>query len=82
MNLRNLVTGEAQNEREQTIRGRGFYPESMQRHLMAILKTGDRSDEVATIIAPTLVLHGADDGLVPLSMASTPHPSLPDRASC
>ena len=65
MNLRNLATGEAQNEREQTIRGRGFYPESMQRHLMAILKTGDRSDEVATIIAPTLVLHGADDGLVP-----------------
>ena len=65
MNLRNLATGEAQNEREQTIRGRGFYPESMQRHLMAILKTGDRSDEVATIIAPTLVLHGVDDGLVP-----------------
>ena len=65
MNLRNLATGEVQNEREQTIRGRGFHPESMQRHLMAILKTGDRSDEVATIIAPTLVLHGADDGLVP-----------------
>ena len=36
----------------------------MQRHLMAIFKTGDRSDEVATIAAP-LVLHGADDGLVP-----------------
>ena len=32
---------------------------------MAIFKTGDRSDEVATITAPTLVLHGADDGLVP-----------------
>ena len=63
--LRNLATGEAEADREQSIRDRGFYPESMQRHLMAIFKTGDRSDEVATIAAPTLVLHGADDGLVP-----------------
>ena len=65
MRLRNLATGEAEEDREQSIRDRGFYPESMQRHLMAIFKTGDRSDEVATIAAPTLVLHGADDGLVP-----------------
>ena len=65
MRLRNLATGEAEADREQSIRDRGFYPESMQRHLMAIFKTGDRSDEVATISAPTLVLHGADDGLVP-----------------
>ena len=65
MKLRNLATGEAAAEREQSIRDRGFYPESMQRHLMAIFKTGDRSDEVATIAAPTLVLHGADDELVP-----------------
>lgn len=65
MNLRDLATGEAQEERERSIRERGFYPESMQRHLMAIFKTGDRSAEVATIAVPTLVLHGADDGLVP-----------------
>lgn len=65
MKLRNLATGEARADREQAIRDRGFYPESMQRHLMAIFKTGDRSTEVATIAAPTLVLHGADDGLVP-----------------
>ena len=65
MRLRNLATGEAEADREQSIRDRGFYPESMQRHLMAIFKTGDRSDAVATIVAPTLVLHGADDGLVP-----------------
>ena len=65
MRLRNLATGEAEEDREQSIRDRGFYPESMQRHLMAIFKTGDRSRDVATITAPTLVLHGADDGLVP-----------------
>ena len=44
---------------------RGFYPESMPRQMMAIFKTGDRSAEVATISAPTLVLHGADDDLIP-----------------
>ena len=65
MRLRNLATGEAEPDREQSIRDRGFYPETMQRHLMAIFKTGDRSDAVASIVAPTLVLHGADDGLVP-----------------
>ena len=42
MDLRNLATGGAQEERERSIRERGFYPESMQRHLMAIFKTGDR----------------------------------------
>lgn len=64
-NLRDLATGKAREERERSIRERGFYPESMQRHLMAIFKTGDRSSEVASIVTPTLVLHGADDGLVP-----------------
>lgn len=44
---------------------RGLYPESMPRQMMAIIKTGDRSTEVATITAPTLVVHGADDPLIP-----------------
>lgn len=52
-------------ERRALMVQRGFYPESMGRQLMAILKTGDRSQEVATITAPTLVLHGAEDTLVP-----------------
>ena len=63
--LRDIATGESQRELERNIRNRAFYPESMQRHLMAIFKTGDRSAEVATITVPTLILHGADDGLVP-----------------
>lgn len=44
---------------------RGFYPEAVPRQLMAILKTGDRTVRVKTIEAPTLVLHGADDTLIP-----------------
>ena len=31
---------------------------------MAILKSGDRSDEVRTIAAPTLVIHGQQDTLI------------------
>ena len=32
---------------------------------MAVFKVGDRSAEVATIRAETLVMHGVDDGLIP-----------------
>jgi pimeloyl-ACP methyl ester carboxylesterase len=34
------------------------------RQLAAILKSGDRSREVRTIVAPTLVIHGSDDRMV------------------
>jgi pimeloyl-ACP methyl ester carboxylesterase len=63
--LRDLAEGEAEEDREAAIRARGFYPASMPRHLMAVFKVGDRSDEVANIQADTLVIHGADDGLIP-----------------
>lgn len=63
--LRELAEGEAEAEREAAIRNRGFFPQTMPRHLMAIFKAGDRSIEVAGIQARTLVLHGADDGLLP-----------------
>ena len=63
--LRNLATGDAKEDREAAMRHRGFYPESMQRHLMAIFKAGDRSPEVMGIAAPTLVIHGSEDPLVP-----------------
>jgi pimeloyl-ACP methyl ester carboxylesterase len=52
-------------ERKQEFIERGFYPEAMPRQMMAIFKTGDRSVEVAGISVPTLVLHGADDTLLP-----------------
>ena len=32
---------------------------------MAIFKAGDRTKEVQTITAPTLVLHGSEDPLIP-----------------
>ncbi len=43
----------------------GIYPDAMPRQLMAIISAGDRSEQVRTITVPTLVLHGADDTLLP-----------------
>ncbi len=43
---------------------RGFDLESMPRQIMGILITGDRTQEVATIKQPTLILHGEDDQLL------------------
>jgi pimeloyl-ACP methyl ester carboxylesterase len=46
---------------------RGLYRAGTSRQLLAILATGDRRPQLQSITAPTLVLHGADDPLVPLA---------------
>ena len=64
--LKDLVSNDDENNSDETeMKLRGFYPDAMPRQLMAILKTGDRTERVKTIEAPTLVLHGADDTLIP-----------------
>ena len=44
---------------------RAFRPEGTARQMLAIVATGDRSGELALITAPTLVIHGTLDPLVP-----------------
>jgi pimeloyl-ACP methyl ester carboxylesterase len=44
---------------------RCFYPPGPARQLMAVLASGNRTDEVRRIEAPTVVIHGAADRLVP-----------------
>ena len=46
---------------------RGYYPAGAARQLLAILASGDRRKLLAQITAPTLVIHGRDDPLVPLA---------------
>jgi acetyl esterase/lipase len=46
---------------------RGLYRNGTARQLLAILATSDRRPMLQKITAPTLVLHGADDPLVPLA---------------
>jgi proline iminopeptidase len=46
---------------------RGLYRAGTSRQLLAILATGDRRPLLQQVTVPTLVLHGADDPLVPLA---------------
>ena len=54
--------------REQVARNvrRGHHPAGMTRQLVAIIASGDRRKLLRKIAAPTLVIHGADDPLVPV----------------
>jgi pimeloyl-ACP methyl ester carboxylesterase len=45
---------------------RSYYPAGTVKQLLAIMASGDRTDEVRSITKPTLVIHGRDDPLVPL----------------
>jgi proline iminopeptidase len=45
----------------------GYYPAGTARQLLAILATGDRRPELARIRAPTLVIHGTQDPLLPIA---------------
>lgn len=46
---------------------RGLYREGTERQMLAILASGDRRALLGRIVAPTLVLHGSADPLVPLA---------------
>lgn len=45
---------------------RSTYPVGFSRQLAAIMASGDRRDALKTIAAPTMVVHGIDDPLVPV----------------
>ncbi len=51
---------------EQSI-ARSYHPAGSARQLLAVLAAGDRSAQLASVRAPTLVLHGDHDPLVPLA---------------
>jgi pimeloyl-ACP methyl ester carboxylesterase len=45
---------------------RSFHPVGFTRQIAAVMASGDRRAAVATITAPTVVIHGVDDPLVPV----------------
>jgi proline iminopeptidase len=47
--------------------GRALYPAGPYQQLLAIVAAGDRRCELARIRVPTLVIHGADDPLLPVA---------------
>lgn len=56
---------------------RMHYPAGFQRQLAAIWANGDRRSRLARITAPTLVIHGADDPLVPVEAGRDTAASIP-----
>lgn len=58
---------DAQRLRERTLLAydRCFCPGGTARQLAAIVASGDRTRELASITAPTVVIHGREDKLVP-----------------
>ncbi len=56
---------------------RGFHPEGRQRQLLAVYASGDQKKTLASVTAPTLVIHGADDPLIPLAAGEDVAASIP-----
>lgn len=45
---------------------RSYYPQGMARQNIALIANGDRRPSLSSINVPTLVIHGADDPLIPV----------------
>jgi pimeloyl-ACP methyl ester carboxylesterase len=58
--------------------GRSLHPEGYSRHLAAIMASGSRVKLLKNITAPTLVIHGRDDALVPLECGIDTARHIPD----
>lgn len=57
---------------------RGWYPQGVARQMAAIVADGDRRTLLRTISAPTLVIHGEADPLVPLEAGRDTAANIPD----
>jgi pimeloyl-ACP methyl ester carboxylesterase len=56
---------------------RGLSPEGGARQLLAVIASGSRKADLSKIKAPALVIHGADDPLVPLAAGEDTARSIP-----
>ena len=56
---------------------RGWYPQGVARQMAAIVADGDRRALLKTITAPTLVVHGEADPLVPLAAGKDTAANIP-----
>jgi pimeloyl-ACP methyl ester carboxylesterase len=59
---------------------RSFYPEGTARQLAAVVAAGSRADLLRDVTTPTLVIHGAEDPLIPLSGGQDTADSIPGAA--
>ena len=68
-----------QRDRARAIRAaqRGFNPEGGQRQMLAVYASGSRKKTLPSVKAPTLVIHGADDPLLPLAAGEDTAATIP-----
>ena len=59
---------------------RAYYPAGVARQLLAVIASGDRRKQLRSIVAPTLVIHGAADPLVPLAAGRDTAQNIPGAA--
>jgi pimeloyl-ACP methyl ester carboxylesterase len=58
---------ESSEEEATRLEALGFFTSALPNQVTAIFNAGDRTSKVRQIAVPTLVLHGADDPLLPLA---------------
>lgn len=70
---------EAERDRDRAVRNhaRGLNPAGSARHMLAILASGSRRKALANVSAPSLVIHGNLDPLVPLAAGVDTARSIP-----
>jgi pimeloyl-ACP methyl ester carboxylesterase len=56
---------------------RSFYPPGRQRQLVANMASGNRKPALARVTAPTLVIHGADDPIIPVEHGKDTAEAIP-----
>jgi len=56
---------------------RSYYPQGMTRQTIAIIASGDRTEGLASVKVPTLVIHGKDDSLVPVECGIATSKAIP-----
>lgn len=56
---------------------RCYYPQGVARHWAAIIAAGDRTQALKSVTAPTLVIHGSEDPLVPIEHGKATAEAVP-----
>ena len=56
---------------------RCYHPQGIARQLVGILASGDRTAALRSVTTPTLVIHGADDPLVPAAAGKATAAAIP-----
>lgn len=84
INLYRTITGSKYQADEQEIRhlmehayDRCYYPPGMARHSVAIMTAGSRTQALRSVTAPTLVIHGSEDPLLPVEQGKATAGAVP-----